>query len=319
VTYDCLVVGGGPAGLSGALMLGRCRRSVLVCDAGEPRNARSGGLHGYLTRDGIGPAEFLRIAREDVARYSSVEFHRGKVVDARRTSGGFSVECAGGLRFSTRKLLLATGVVDELPQVEGLLELYGRSVHHCPYCDGWEWRDHPLAVYGRGETGSALAIGLTVWSKDVVLCSDGPSELSEKEEESLARSGIEVREEPILRLEGKEGHLERVVFAGGATLSRSALFFGSGQHQRSPLAEKLGAQFNEKGAVDTGVCESTNVPGLYVAGDSSKEAQFVIVAAAEGTQAGMAINKALLKDDLAQNKNSSPRRTRRGGPYAKSG
>jgi thioredoxin reductase len=298
-------------------MLGRCRRSVLVCDVGEPRNAKSHGLHGYLTRDGIPPADFLSIAREEIARYPSVEFHRGRIVDARRTSGGFIVECLGGLRFSSRKLLLATGVVDELPQVEGLRELYGRSVHHCPYCDGWEWRDHPLAVYGRGETGSALAIGLTVWSDDVVLCTDGPSELSEKEDEALARSGIEVREEHIVRLEGSEGRLQRVVFANGAPLPRSALFFTTGQHQRSPLAEKLGAQFNEKGAVDTGVCESTNVPGLYVAGDSSKEAQFVIVAAAEGTQAAMAINKALLKDDLAQNNKSS--RTSQGGPYAKSG
>jgi thioredoxin reductase len=319
VTYDCLVVGGGPAGLSGALMLGRCRRSVLVCDAGEPRNARSAELHAYLTRDGIDPAEFLRLARQDVARYPSVEFHRGKVVDASRTSGGFTVECAGGLRFSTRKLLLATGVVDELPQVEGLPELYGRSVHHCPYCDGWEWRDHPLAVHGRGETGSALAVGLTVWSDDVVLCTDGPSELSEREQEVLARCGIKVREEHILRLEGNDGRLQRVVFASGAPLPRSALFFTTGQHQRSPLAEKLGAQFNEKGAVDTGVCESTNVPGLYVAGDSSKEAQFVIVAAAEGTQAAVAINKALLKDDLAQNNKPSPSRMSRGGPYARSG
>jgi thioredoxin reductase len=229
------------------------------------------------------------------------------------------VECLGGLRFSSRKLLLATGVVDELPQLEGLAELYGRSVHHCPYCDGWEWRDHPLAVYGRGETGSALAIGLTAWSEDVVLCTDGPSELSEKEEEVLARSDIEVREERILRLEGNEGRLQRVVFASGAPLPRSALFFTTGQHQRSPLAEKLGAQFNEKGTVDTGTCESTNVPGLYVAGDASKEAQFVIVAAAEGAQAAMAINKALLKDDLAQNSKSSPSRTSPGGPYAKSG
>jgi thioredoxin reductase len=300
-------------------MLGRCRRSVLVCDVGEPRNARSHGLHGYLTRDGIPPADFLTIAREEVARYPSVEFHRGRIVDARRTSGGFIVECLGGLRFSTRKLLLAAGVVDELPPVEGLRELYGRSVHHCPYCDGWEWRDHPLAVYGRGETGSALALALTVWSDDVVLCTDGPSELSEREEEALARSAIKIREEHIVRLEGNEGRLQRVVFATGAPLPRSALFFTTGQHQRSPLAEKLGAEFNEKGAVDTGVCESTNVPGLYVAGDSSKEAQFVIVAAAEGTQAAMAINKALLKDDLAQNTRSSPSRTRQGGPYARSG
>ena len=300
-------------------MLGRSRRSVLVCDVGEPRNAKSSGLHGYLTRDGVAPADFLRIAREEVARYPSVEFHRGTIVDARRTSGGFIVDCQEGLTFSTRKLLLATGVVDELPQLEGLPELYGRSVHHCPYCDGWEWRDHPLVVYGRGEAGSALALGLTVWSDDVVLCSDGPSGLSDKEEEALARAGIEVREEPIVRLEGKDGRLERVVFASAAPLSRSALFFGLGQHQRSPLAEKLGAEFNEKGTVDTGVCESTNVPGLYVAGDASKEAQFVIVAAAEGTQAALAINKALLKDDLAQNKKSSPSRTSHGGPYAKRG
>jgi thioredoxin reductase len=319
VTYDCVIVGGGPAGLSGALMLGRCRRSVLVCDVGEPRNAKSAGLHGYLTRDGIAPAEFLRIAREEVARYPSVQFHGGKIVDARRTSGGFTVECARGLRFNTRKLLLATGVVDELPPLEGLPELYGRSVHHCPYCDGWEWRDQPLAVYGRGESGSALAVGLTVWSDDVVLCSDGPCELSEKEEEVLARVGIEIREEPIVRLEGNAGMLEQIVFASGPPLTRSALFFGSAQHQRSPLAEKLGAEFNDKGTVDTGVCESTNVPGLYVAGDSSKEAQFVIVAASEGSQAAMAINKALLKDELAQNNNSSPKRTRRAGPYAKSG
>lgn len=317
--YDCLVVGAGPAGLSGALMLGRCRRSVLVCDAGNPRNARSGGLHGYLTRDGIEPAEFLRLGREELRRYPTVEFHRGEVVDARRTSGGFTVTCAGGLQFQARKLLLATGVVDRLPEVDGLRELYGQSVHHCPYCDGWEWRDQPLAVYGRAEAGWALALALTVWSDDIVLCTDGPTGLSAKEQEELAMAGVEIREEPIARLEGTDGKLERILFTHGEPLSRRALFFGDAQHQGSHLAEQLGARFNEKGTVDTGTCEATNVPGLYVAGDSSKEAQFVIVAAAEGTEAGMAINKALLKEDLAQNRNSTPRRTRRGGPYAKSG
>lgn len=317
--YDCLIVGGGPAGLSGALMLGRCRRKVLVCSAGEPRNAGSAGLHGYLTRDGIQPTEFLRLAREEVARYPTVEFHGGEIVDVQRTSGGFTAGCADGLQFSTRKLLLATGVVDELPEVEGLRELYGKSVHHCPYCDGWEWRDQPLAVLGRGESGSGLALGLTVWSDDVVLCTDGPCQLSEKDAEGLARAGIDVREDPIVRLEGRDGLLERVVFAESEPLPRKALFFCSGQHQRSHFAATLGARFNEKGAVETGACEATNVPGLYVAGDSSKQAQFVIVAAAEGAEAGMAINNALLKDDLAQKRNSTPSRNRRGGPYAKRG
>jgi thioredoxin reductase len=319
VTYDCIVVGAGPAGLSGALMLGRCRRTVLVCDAGEPRNARSAGLHGYLTRDGIEPGEFLRLANEEVRKYPTIDFHRGQVVEARRNSRGFTVICEGGLQLSARKLLLATGVVDQVPDIEGIEELYGKSVHHCPYCDGWEWRDQPLAVHGRGEAGAALSLALTAWSDDVVLCTDGPSGLSERDGTDLARAGIEVREELVVRLEGSDGRLERVVFAEGEPLPRRALFFCSGQQQRSDLAEKLGARFTEKGAVNTGSCEATNVPGLYVAGDASKEAQFVIVAAAEGAEAGMAINKALLKEDLAQNRNSIPSRTKRGGPYAKSG
>lgn len=297
--YDCIIVGAGPAGLSAALMLGRCRRTVLVCEAGEPRNARAAHLHAYLTRDGIEPAHFLQLAREDAGRYPTVEFKQLEVVDARRSPGGFTV-VAGGLEFSTRKLLLATGVVDEIPEIEGLLDLYGTSVHHCPYCDGWEWRDQPLAVYGRGEQGYAMALALTAWSDDLVLCTDGPAGLSEEQEEDLARAGVEVREDRVVRLAGRAGLLERIVFAEGEPLPRRALFICLGQHQRSILAARLGCRFNPKGAVDTGACEATNVPGLYVAGDASKEAQFVIVAAAEGAEAGMAINQALLKEDLAR-------------------
>jgi thioredoxin reductase len=299
VRYDCIVVGAGPAGLSGALMLGRCRRSVLVCYDGESRNARYGATHGYLTRDGISPGDFIRLACEDLRRYSSVNFLEAKVVDARRSTDGFIVMLADGSQYSTRKLLLATGVVDELPEIEGLEDLYGKSVHHCPYCDAWEWRDQPLAVYGGGEAAHALALGLTVWSDDVVLCTDGPSGLTGNEEQQLQEAGIEVREEAVLRLLGSEGKLEWIVLRDAEPLARRALFITSAPHQRSDLAAKLGAQFTPKGAVDTGYCEATNVPGLYVAGDASKEAQFVVVAAAEGAEAGMAINKALLKEDLA--------------------
>ncbi len=294
--YDCIIVGGGPAGLSAALMLGRCLRRVLVCDAGEPRNARSRGIHGYLTRDGVPPREFLGHAREELARYDTVELRRQVIEDARRVPGGFELTAADGSRLAARKLLLATGVVDELPDLTGLEALYGRSVHHCPYCDAWEWRGEPLACPGVELLGRGRA--LAWWSPDVVLCTDGEAELDEGHRDRLEEAGVEVREDRIARLEGRDGMLERVVFATGGSLERRALFFTGAQRQRSGLAERLGCRFTSRGAVDTGKLEATNVPGLYVAGDASKDAQFVIVAAAEGAEAGMAIHKALLAEEL---------------------
>ncbi|HET6577396.1 MAG TPA: NAD(P)/FAD-dependent oxidoreductase [Gemmatimonadales bacterium] len=313
--YDCVIVGGGPAGLSAALMLGRCRRRVLVCDAGQPRNRRARAAHAFLTRDGIAPEELLRIAREQLAPYDTIEQRAAEVVDAARGAEGFEVRCADRTRLRCRKLLLATGVVDELPPIAGLEALYGVSVHHCPYCDGWEWRDQPIAIYGRGEEGAGLAQGLTVWSRDLLLCTDGPAELPGRLVGRLESLGIPVREDRVLGLEGRDGKLERIVFERGPPAPRRALFFATGQHQASPLAARLGCAFTGHGAVATGKCEATNVPGLYVCGDASREAQFVVVAAAEGAEAGMAINKALLEEELADQKSSSiPSRASLGTP-----
>jgi thioredoxin reductase len=315
VIYDCIVVGGGPAGLSAALMLGRCRRRVLVCDAGQPRNRRAAAAHGFLTRDGIAPGELLRIAREQLVPYDTVELRTAEVVDVVREGREYAVRCADDTRLRCRKLLLATGVVDELPAIDGLDEFYGTSVHHCPYCDGWEWRDQPIAISGRGEVGAGLAQGLTVWSRDLLLCTDGPAELPERLVERLEMLRIPVREERVRRLEGRDGKLQRIVFEHGAPANRRALFFSTGQRQASPLPARLGCTLTERGAVATGKCEATNVPGLYVCGDASREAQFVVVAAAEGMEAGMAINQALLEEELAAQKSSSiPSRASLGGP-----
>jgi thioredoxin reductase len=271
---------------------------VLVCDAGHPRNAASQALHGFITRDGIEPAKFLTLAREQLSPYETVELRQTEVTDARRLATGFEVTLSTGHRISARKLLLATGVVDDVPMIEGLADLYGRSVFHCPYCDGWERRDQPLAIYGRGENGSGLALELLLWSRDLVLCTDGPSELSDDDRQRLAHHQISLREDRIERLEGTDGALERIVFANGDSLARSAMFFSTGNRQSSNLAEKLGCEFTEQGCVDTGDYETTNVPGLYVAGDASRLVQFVIVAASEGAQAAVAINKELMKEDL---------------------
>jgi thioredoxin reductase len=296
--YDAIIVGGGPAGLSAALVLGRCRRRVLVCDDGHPRNAASHGLHGFISRDGIEPAELLRVAREQLRPYA-VEFRQENVTAACKIEERFEVTLRHGEKLSSKKLLLATGVVDKIPKLDGIDGLYGRSVFHCPYCDGWEMRDQPLAVYGSGKNGAGLAVSLKTWSGDIVLCTDGPTRLRRQEAERLSRHGIPVRNARISRLEGNDGVLEQIVFADGTSLARRGIFFSTGQEQGCGLPAQFGCLFTSKGAVRTNTLEGTNIPGLYVAGDASKDVQLVIVAAAEGAKAAFAINRSLEEEERA--------------------
>lgn len=303
--YDAIIVGGGPAGLSAALVLGRCRRRVLVCDEGHPRNRHTREVHGFLTRDGTSPAELLGLAREQLRPYD-VELRRAEVVDAALGDDGFTVTLRDGSRETGRTLLLATGVVDELPPIQGLDALYGRSVHHCPYCDAWEVRDQPLAAYAPLGRGFGIALALTTWSRDVVLCTDGPARLRPQDRDELAGYGIPLFEHRIARLEGQDGILERVVFDTGEAIGRRALFFSTGQHHRSHLPTTLGCRMTSKGTVRTGRLEQAHVPGLYVVGDASHDVQLVVVAAAEGAKAAIAVNEALQASERRARRHARP-------------
>lgn len=297
--FDVIVVGGGPAGLSAALILGRCRRRVLVVDSGHYRNAVSHEMHGFLSRDCTDPAEFRDIAREQLRRYDTVEVSGGTVTDAVRTESGFDVKLADGAKLSCRKLLLATGVVDELPDLNGFQEIYGRSAFHCPYCDGWEWRDRRLAVYGEGIKAKALALELLGWSRDIVIVTGGDAGLPPEERDQLSRNGIRLDERGIAGLDSEGGQLTAIRFTDGGALDRDALFFATPTEQGCGIAGELGCDFTDRGAVATRSYEKTNVPGLYVAGDASRYVDLVIVAAAEGAMAAFAINTELLKEDRA--------------------
>jgi thioredoxin reductase len=293
--YDVVIVGGGPAGLSAATILGRARRSVLVCDDGRYRNDASGALHGFLSRDGIHPAELRRIAREQLERYE-VEVRAVRVTAARACGRGFEITLEDGAMLGCRKLLLATGVEDRVPPVDGMQRFFGSGVFHCPYCDGWEVRDRPLAAYGAGRNGAELAAALKAWSADVVLCTDGPAGLRAEESGRLERFGIRVYQQKIARVEGA-AELEQIVFRDGTALPRHAIFLSTGQNQRCDLAASLGCNFTRNGAVRTGKLEGTNIPGLFVAGDASRDVQLAVVAAAEGAKAAIAIHTAIQQED----------------------
>jgi thioredoxin reductase len=294
--FDVIVVGGGPAGLSAALMLGRCRRRVLVCDRGEPRNRHSRALHGYLTRDGIAPGDLTALGRRELEQYG-VTVRAAGVTDAVRESDRFRVTMAGGGDEHARFLLLATGVIDALPGIPGFDDCYGRSIFHCPYCDGWEWRDRRLAAFGRGAAGARLALGLRTWSADVVACVEG-GRLDPALRDRLAANGIAVRNSRVASVTHDHGMLSALALADGERLERDALFFATGQHPQSDLAIRLGCSVNRRGTIRTGLLCNTNVDGVFVAGDASRDAQFAIVAASEGVKAAVAINKALQHAEL---------------------
>ena len=293
--WDAVIVGGGPAGLSAALILGRARRRVLVIDSGEYRNAVASAMHGFLTRDGEDPADLRRTARKQLDRYRTLAVRNGRVTGAGRRDRGFELKVDHGEAVATRLLLLATGVVDELPVVRGASELYGRGLYHCPYCDGFEVADQPLAAFGRGKEAAALAFELTGWSDEVVLLTNGPSGYNAAQRERLRRNRVAVRERTIDAFAPIGDGWVEIQFADDSRLERAAVFFATTQRQRSPLAEQLGCRFTGDGSVATGSHESTSVPGLFVAGDASRRVQLAIVAAAEGAQAAFAMNTALLR------------------------
>lgn len=287
---DVVVVGAGPAGLSAALVLGRCRRNVVVFDSGSYRNAPSHALRGFLTRDGISPEDFRRVARAEVARYETVEFRQEAVINVvRENERSFIVHGERGDSVRCRKLLLATGLTDDLPSIPGARQLFGNGVYTCPYCDAWELRDQPLAAYDRQGTYS---IGLRQWSRDLVVLSDGPAAMDPEIRVRIDKLGIRIDERRVARF-AQDGEHVLVVFDDGTTLRRRAMFVNGSCRPQSDLPAKLGCRLDERGGVCVDRHESTSVAGVYVAGDASRDALQAVVAAGEGAGAAIAINSAL--------------------------
>lgn len=296
--YDAIIIGAGPAGLSAALWLGRSRRHTLVFDSARPRNAASRGLHGFLTRDGATPEQLRELGRKDAAAYSTVEFRDTRVVDAGRNGGNFDVVDESGAVASAKLLLLATGRIDHVPEKPGFRDFFGRGVYHCPYCDGWEHRGQPMAVYGSGQAAMDMSLLLATWTDTIAICVDDTREGGIPNRSGLEAQGIRIVTERIARLEGvPNGLLNEIHFESRAPLPCSALFFCSNVSQKSSLPERLGCEFDADGSVICKHHAARNQAGLFVAGNVRGGVHLAIVAAAEGAEAALAMNEALLEMD----------------------
>lgn len=288
--FDVAIVGGGPAGLSAALLLGRACKRVVVFDAGPPRNAAAVEMHNFVTRDGIPPAEFRRIAHEQLRPYD-VEVRDARVEAIERTGAGFQVHTAAGA-VEARRIILCTGMIDELPALPGYRELWGKSLFQCPYCHAWEVRGRAFGYLAPGPEWLPWAMFLKGWSDDLVVFTSGQFAVPDQVAGDLARAGIRIEERPVVGLRAHDGKLTAVELAGGAEVTREILFMRPPQRQ-TPLVTSLGLALDAQGFVRVDEQGQTSVPGIYAAGDSTTMMQGALLAAAAGMNAAARLNHAL--------------------------
>ncbi len=299
--YDVVVVGGGAAGLEGALMLARSRRSVLVIDAGDPRNAPAEGVHGFLSRDGIAPADLTRIGADEVRRYGG-QVVDGTVADVRRGEAGFTVLLTDGRTVPARRVLVTTGLTDELPEVPGVRERWGRDVLHCPYCHGWEISDEPVGVLGTGPMSVHQALMFRQWTDDVTLFLHTAPEPTDEEREKLAARGVRVVAGRVAELVIDDDRLAGVRLEDGTVVNRRALVVAPRFVARVDALTSLGIETELEPMsggrfVPADWSGLTKVPGLWVAGNVTDVKAQVLAAAASAATAAVAINNDLITED----------------------
>ncbi|MBP3953285.1 NAD(P)/FAD-dependent oxidoreductase [Bacillus suaedae] len=302
--FDCAVIGGGPAGLNATLVLGRSRRKTILFDDNKPRNAVTAESHGFITRDGIDPQEFKRIAQEELSRYLDVRIEKQRVRHINQENNLFQVETESGDVYSAKKIILSTGFKEVLPDIPRVKEFYGKSLFSCPFCDGWELRDRPLAVIAADDTKAIhMAKMVSNWTNDLILCTNGSKDLSPDDQEILKNNGIRLNEKKITGFIGKEGMLERIQFEDGTSVGRVGGFIAAEWKQAASFESSLEYTLNELGGIETDSWQRTKTAGVFACGDTRIAGPSqLIMAAAEGSMAAMAVNAELIEEKFNQEK-----------------
>lgn len=291
--FDAAIIGGGPAGLNAALVLGRARKNVVIIDENRPRNVVTKESHGFLTRDGISPSEFRRIAMEEISAYPSVSFAADTAVSIAGTNGEFQISTAQGLTFQSKKLLFAVGMKDRPLNIPGLAEVYGKSAFVCPYCDGWELRDEPLVIINKGPEVMHFAPLISGWTNRFAICTNGPDELTDAQREELQQHQVPVFESPIQSIDSNDGIVQQVILEDGTIIPCRGIFFKPELVTGSDLPREIGCRITEAGMIAVDDFGKTDVPGVYSAGDAASRQLQVIAAASMGAFAAAAINNEL--------------------------
>jgi thioredoxin reductase len=306
-SYDVAIIGGGPAGLTAAVVLGRACRRIILFDHGKPRNYAARAIHGFLGLDGIAPKQLLERARHEAQCYD-VQTENSEVKSIDRIEDSMELSKSSRFRVTTsnrtilaRAVLLATGVIDEVPKIPGIEELYGVSVHHCPYCDAWEHRGKHLVALADGSAAIELALSLLPWSKHVTCCANG-TKLTSADLRTLSENSIITRTEPIAEIVRSGKARVEVRFESGEKLACDAIFFGAAQRQHSELPTILGCEIDEDGLIRRDSKQRTCVEGVFAAGDAAGDVQFAIVAAAQGATAAAAIHRMLQEQETVRSK-----------------
>ncbi|WP_139423066.1 NAD(P)/FAD-dependent oxidoreductase [Chryseobacterium mulctrae] len=294
--YEVIIIGGSYSGLSAAMALGRSLRKTLVIDNGKPCNEQTPHSHNFLTQDGKSPKEIAENARKQVSEYETVHFHQGKAVDAKKSETGFEVITEKGEKFYSKKLIIATGITDEIPNIKGFKESWGISLIHCPYCHGYEYKGKKTAIIANGDKAVHISSLVKNLTKDVTLITREKANFTNEQRDKLQRNNIQIIENEIAELKHHKGIAESIIFADETEIKFEAVYGAFPFHQHSEIPKNLGCEVTEFGHIKTDQFQKTNVPGLFVCGDNSSMMRSVSNAVMTGNVAGAMVNMELVTD-----------------------
>jgi thioredoxin reductase len=296
--FEVIIIGGSYAGLSAAMSLGRALRKVLLIDGGQPCNQQTPHSHNFLTQDGQKPKEIANIALSQLATYETVEFYKGLANKATKTAKGFTIETQNGKVFYAKKLVLATGLKDIMPEIKGFAECWGISVVHCPYCHGYEIRHQKTGIIANGDAAFHYAQLINNWTKDLRVFTNGQAMLNEEQQEKLKKHNISTIETPIEKLIHTEGKIEKVVLTDGSEIVLDAIYSRPVSVQHSTIPQALGCELTEHGLIKVDTMQKTNVVGVFACGDNSNLMRSVAMAVSSGSATGAIVNHELISESF---------------------